>query len=533
MEKRYDILVIGSGIAGLFFALKLADRFKILIVTKQQATVSNTYYAQGGIAAPVGKDDSVELHIQDTLETGRGLSREAVVRRIISYASQGIRELMDMGVQFTGAGSNLELGKEGGHSRERIVHVKDFTGKAIEERMVELVRSHPNIDISEHSFAIDLITQHHLRIPESRKKKEAVRCFGAYVLNTKTGEIDTVLARYTLLASGGCGRVYFHTTNPPVATGDGIAMAFRAGARVANMEFIQFHPTKLYNPSDTVPFLISEAVRGAGGILRRKDGSTFMEKYNPKRELAPRDIVARAIDHELKTTGAQCVYLDVTHLDQDFVKSHFPTIYEHCLSIGIDITKEWIPVVPAAHYMCGGVVVDENGRTDIEKLYASGEVAYTGLHGANRLASNSLLESLAISHFAAEDIRQNFGSGESVPPVPPWDTSGVFDSHEWVVISHNRLELEHIMWDYVGIVRSDRRLNMARDRIEKISCEVLDFYSKNPVRQDLVELRNLVSVAELIVRSALARKESRGLHYNVNYPYTSEEFKKDTILKTS
>jgi len=531
MEKRYDILVIGSGVAGLFFALKLADRFKILVVTKGQATVSNTYYAQGGIAAPIGEDDSVELHIQDTLDAGRGLSKEPVVRRIVSYAAQGIKELIDMGVQFTEADSNLELGKEGGHSRKRIVHVGDFTGKVIEEKMVELARNHPNIDIFENSFAVDLITQHHLRIPESRKRKEPIRCFGAYVLDTKAGEINTVLAQYTLLASGGCGRVYFHTTNPPVATGDGVAMAFRAGARVANMEFIQFHPTKLYNPSDPVPFLISETVRGEGGVLRRKDGSTFMEMYNPKRELAPRDIVARAIDHELKSTGDPCVYLDVTHLDKDFVRKRFPAIYEHCLSIGIDITKDWIPVVPAAHYMCGGVMVDENGRTDIENLYASGEVAYTGLHGANRLASNSLLEALALSHFAAEDIKQRFGSVEGFPPVPSWDTSGVFDSHEWVVISHDRLELEHIMWDYVGIVRSDKRLNMARERVEKISSEVRDFYAKNPVRQELAELRNLVSVAELIIRSALARKESRGLHYNVNYPYQSEKFKKETILK--
>jgi len=536
MEIKTDFLVIGSGIGGLSYALKVSEVGEVVIVTKKQDTESNTNYAQGGIASVFSKDDSFELHIQDTLKAGDGLCNPEVVRRVVEAGPGCVEELVNIGVNFTkrkGEDKQFDLGLEGGHSKNRVVHVADFTGKEIESCLVQAVKSKKNIKILEDHTAIDLITQHHLK-GYKRKLDEKIKCWGAYVLDIKKNQVITCLAKVTLLATGGAGRVYLHTTNPSIATGDGLAMAYRAGAPVANLEFLQFHPTALYHPQGD-SFLISEAVRGEGGILRLQSGETFMEEYHPRKELAPRDVVARAIDHELKKSGDACVYLDVTHLDQKFIKLRFPQIYGKCLSLGIDITREPIPVVPAAHYICGGVVSDLQGKTGIENLYACGEVACTGMHGANRLASNSLLEAVAFADFSAKSSKKKLKTLKefSFPPIPQWSLKGVFDQKEWVIISHDRDWIQRFMWDYVGIVRSNRRLEQAKKRIQILLDEITQFYKVNPVTYDVIELRNIAIVAGLIIDCAIQRKESRGLHYNIDYPKRDDKnWLKDTLLKS-
>jgi L-aspartate oxidase len=537
MEIKTDFLVIGSGIGGLSYALKVSEIGDVVIVTKKGDTESNTNYAQGGIASVFSKEDSFELHVQDTLKAGDGLCNPGVVRRVVEAGPGCVEELVGIGVNFTrkrDEDKQFDLGLEGGHSKNRVVHVADFTGSEIENCLVKAVKSKKNIRILENHIAIDLITQHHLR-DYKRKPDEKIRCWGAYVLDIEQNQVIPCLAKITLLATGGAGRVYLHTTNPSIATGDGLAMAYRAGVCVANLEFIQFHPTALYHLEGN-SFLISEAVRGEGGILRLKSGETFMEKYHPRKELAPRDVVARAIDHELKKSGDVCVYLDITHLDQKFIKLRFPHIYGKCFSLGIDITKEWIPVVPAAHYICGGVITDMEGKTDIENLYAAGEVACTGMHGANRLASNSLLEAVVFADFSAKSSKEKFKSIKdfSLPVIPQWSLKGVFDQKEWVIISHDRDWIQRFMWDYVGIVRSNRRLEQAKKRIQILLDEITQFYKVNPVTYDVIELRNIAIVSGLIIECALQREESRGLHYNIDYPEKDDKnWLKDTILRPS
>lgn len=536
MEIKTDFLVIGSGIGGLSYALKVSEIGDVVIVTKKGDTESNTNYAQGGIASVFSTEDSFELHIQDTQKAGDGLCNPEVVRRVVEAGPGCVEELVGIGVNFTRKRDEykqFDLGLEGGHSKNRVVHVADFTGSEIENCLVKAVKSKKNIRILENHIAIDLITQHHLR-DYKRKPDEKIKCWGAYVLDIKQNQVISYLAKITLLATGGAGRVYLHTTNPSIATGDGLAMVYRAGAPVANLEFIQFHPTALYHLKGN-SFLISEAVRGEGGILRLKSGETFMEKYHPRKELAPRDVVARAIDHELKKSGDTCLYLDITHLDQKFIKLRFPLIYGKCLSLGIDITKEWIPVVPAAHYICGGVITDMEGKTAIENLYAAGEVACTGMHGANRLASNSLLEAVVFADFSAKSSKEKFQTMKNFPfpPIPQWSLKGVFDQKEWVIISHDRDWIQRFMWDYVGIVRSNRRLEQAKKRIQILLDEITQFYKVNPVTYDVVELRNIAIVSGLIIECALQRKESRGLHYNIDYPEKDDKnWLKDTVLKS-
>jgi L-aspartate oxidase len=439
-------------------------------------------------------------------------------------------------VEFSGEQDHFDLGREGGHSHSRVVHAADFTGRAIEQALIRATRSHPNIEIFEHHYCVDLITQHHLKEssefgPGRVQRNKKPVCFGAYVFDSEEGRVKTFRSKVVLLATGGGGRIYFHTTNPEIATADGVAMAYLAGARIGNLEFVQFHPTTLYHPqSDS--FLVSEAVRGEGGRLILKSGEPFMKKYHPMAELAPRDIVARAIDTELKRTGDECVYLDVTHLGRQFLEKRFPTIFNKCHELGIDIASQPIPVVPAAHYFCGGVVTDEFGRTDIGNLYACGEVAMTGMHGANRLASNSLLEAVAFAKFSAARVEDDLSNIGSSPEIPAWDESGVFDSEEWVIVSHDRHTLTRLMWDYVGIVRSNNRLRKAWERCHLMVRDVREFYRKNPVRTDVVELRNMVTAAQLIIESAMMRKESRGLHYNLDCPNRDDvNFLRDTIIK--
>lgn len=531
MEIKTDFLIIGSGIAGLSYALKVSEIGNVAIITKKEDSESNTNYAQGGIAAVLSPADSFELHIQDTVKAGDGLSNPEVVRKVVQAGPETIQELIQIGVKFTRKKNGLDLGREGGHSQNRVAHAADLTGKEIESALLRAVKSKVNIKIYEDHLAIDLVTQHHL-LGYQRKPGESIKCWGAYALNVKTGEVNKFLSRITLLATGGAGRIYLYTTNPAIATGDGIAMAYRAGAKVANLEFIQFHPTSLYHPQGD-SFLISETVRGEGGKLRLKSGETFIESYHPSKELAPRDVVARAIDSELKKSGEPCVYLDITHLDKKFIQRRFPNIYRRCLSLGIDITKDWIPVVPAAHYMCGGIITNLEGKTNIDNLYACGEVAMTGMHGANRLASNSLLEAVVFAKFSAESSRGKFQEEKNVefPSIPEWSTKGVFDHKEWVIISHARQEIEALMWNLVGIVRSNSRLEMAISRIHILLNEINEFYHQNPVTYEVIELRNISIVAELIIRSALWRKESRGLHYNQDYPQKDDpNWKKDTIL---
>ena len=512
---RCDVLIIGSGLAGLTSALKLADHKKVLIVSKREILDSSSQWAQGGVAAVMSNEDSIESHVKDTEFVGGGLTDSKVANFVASHGKEAIDWLHDLEVPFSldETTQQFHLTKEGGHSHRRVVHAKDATGRAIQATLSEQVKAHANITILENHIAVDLITEkkslkiHHIK---------SNRCLGAYVLNNKTGKVITVSAQETVLAAGGVSKVYLYTTNPDVSTGDGVAMAWRAGCRVANMEFIQFHPTCLYHPK-AKSFLISEIVRGEGGLLRLPDGSRFMDEYDGRGELASRDIVARAIDFEMKKRGIDCVYLDISHKSPDFIKSHFPTIYARCLELGIDITKEWIPVVPAAHYSCGGVMTNLEGQTDLAHLYAIGETAYTGLHGANRLASNSLLECLVFGDAVAKHILQSKIDTTSFD-LPHWDESRVTDADEEILITHTWNELRRFMWNYVGIVRTNKRLSRALHRIHMLRDEVHEFYTNFKVSHNLIELRNLLQVAELIVESAIARHESRGLHFSRDYP---------------
>lgn len=515
MTQSYDFLVIGSGLAGLSFALKAAEYGTVAVVTKKEIMEANTRYAQGGISGVMDMDsDSFEKHIQDTLVAGAGIGDRQAVENMVKNAPRLIQELMEYGVNFTHKNGKLDLGREGGHSEHRVVHADDATGQEVENVMVSMVRNHPNITVLEHHFAMELLTEHHLG--KKVKYLKQINCFGAYVLEEATEKVHTILAKTTILATGGAGQVYQYTTNPEIATGDGIAMAYRAKAKISNMEFVQFHPTSLNIP-EADSFLISEALRGHGAILRNADGEAFMEQYDSRKELAPRDIVARAIDDQLKKRGDKSVYLDVTHLDAEETKTAFPNIYETCLQYGIDITNDHIPVVPAAHYFCGGVETDLHGRTSINRLFACGETACTGVHGANRLASNSLLEALYFADQAVEKASELTSAVDYQEDIPEWDESGTFNNREWVLISHNREELQQVMWDYVGIVRSDLRLERAIRRQTLLYEEVEDFYSRTRVNVPLCELRNLISIAYLIIRAAMNRKESCGLHYNIDY----------------
>lgn len=515
-----DYLVIGTGIAGLSFALKAAEVGSVCVITKKESQESNTNYAQGGIASVLSPEDSFDLHIQDTLEAGAGLCRREVVDLVVKAGPQMVQELIDWGVRFTREGRDeagpLALGREGGHSTNRIAFSADLTGREIERALTEAAAAHPNIRKFEHHAAVDLITEHHL-FGADPVTGGPINCYGCYALDAAAGEVVKFVARATILCSGGVGQIYEHTTNPRIATGDGVAMAYRAGASVGNLEFVQFHPTTLYRPGAN-SFLISEAVRGHGGVLVNRAGERFMDDAHPLASLAPRDIVARAIDSEMKKTGEPCVYLDITHVDADEIRERFPNIHERCLSFGIDITKDRIPVVPAAHYACGGVFTDTWGRTDIRGLLASGEVACTGLHGANRLASNSLLEALVFSDRALRAATESMDRSRALPDVPDWEEDDVFNAEEWVLLEHDREMVRKLMWDYVGIVRTNFRLKRAARRIGVIAQEVEAFYKRTKVTDALVELRNLTTVAALTVRCALNRKESRGLHYNADYP---------------
>lgn len=522
---RFDVLIIGSGLAGQSAALCLADAgFAVGLVSKRRLVDSASGWAQGGIAAVLDSTDSVENHIADTLTAGAYLNDPAATRFAIEHAADAIQWLIHRGVPFTREAGRYHLTREGGHSHRRVIHVDDATGAAVQDTLTPQVRNHPNICVMEHHIVVDLITAGKTGRQLLGQKD---RCLGAYVLDSQTGHVKTMASGQTLLATGGAGKVYLYTTNPDTSTGDGIAMAWRAGCRIANMEFIQFHPTCLYHPQEK-SFLISEAVRGEGGLLKRPDGTRFMDDYDPRAELAPRDIVARAIDAEMKRHGLDCVYLDISHQSAEFIRTHFPTIYERCRQLGIDITKEPIPVVPAAHYTCGGVMVDQNGRTDLPGLYAAGEVTCSGLHGANRLASNSLLECLVYARAATDDMIKN--PQETPESLPSWDESRVTDADEEIVISHNWDELRRFMWDYVGIVRTTKRLLRAQHRIRLLTREIDEFYANFRISHDLLELRNLVQTADLIVQSALRRKESRGLHYSRDYP-DSLKRPRNTVLR--
>src|SRR6202171_2948803 len=527
--KQYDFVVIGSGIAGLSFALKAARHGSVAGITKRKGADTNTAWAQGGIACVTSDEDSFALHVRDTLEAGAGLCDEAAVHTIITEGPQRIRELVDLGLHFdereVSGHREFDLGREAGHSKRRVLHVQDVTGKEIENTLLRELDRQSHVDLLENHMAVDLITAGKLGFATED------RCLGVYVLDEKTTEEETIRTDRLVLGTGDCGKVDLYTTNPDVATGDGVAMAWRAGAMIANMEFIQFHPTCLFH-AKAKSFLISEAVRGEGGILLHDGGEDFMKRYDPRASLAPRDIVARAIDAEIKRSGAPCAFLDITQQSPEFIQERFPHIYETCLRFGIDMTKQPIPVVPAAHYQCGGIKTDVNGATSLPGLYAIGEVGCTGLHGANRLASNSLLEGLVVAHRACEAMLLERRPSRATPiSLPEWQSGDVQDVDELVVIYHNWDEIRRLMWDYVGIVRTDKRLQRASARLRNLQREIHEFYWNFKVSVDLLELRNLATVAALIVDSALSRKESRGLHFTLDYPETEDrQFQRDTLL---
>ena len=551
-----DYLIVGSGIAGLSLALKLSEFGKVAIITKKQKAESNTNYAQGGVAAVMDKNDNFKLHIEDTLECGAGLCNPEAVRKIVFEGPESINGLMKIGANFTKEHGELLLGKEGGHSRSRIIHSNDLTGKEIERALLYRISKNKNVEIFEYYFAIDMLTEKNFK----RKKRNGKKCYGIYALNVRSNKVEKIIAGKTILATGGAGQVYMHTTNPAIATGDGVAMGYRAGCRIGNMEFIQFHPTSFYDPelneTSAHAFLISEAVRGAGAVLKTIRGKEFMHKYDRRRSLAPRDIVARAIDNEMKKSGDPYVCLDLKNIEPEKIKKEFPNIYKYCLGKGLDITRQMIPVVPAAHYSCGGIITDLQGRTNIEDLYASGEVTMTGVHGANRLASNSLLEAMVFSNAIFESIAGSISDGENgkygsvkfkkenekkekilrqyYNNIYNWNEDGTENTEEWILISHNKKEIKEIMSDYVGIVRNTIRLERAYRRVKMMKDEIKDFYKKTKVSVELLELRNLVTVAFLIIESAMQRKESRGLHYMLDYPKRDDKnFLKDTVIVKS
>lgn len=529
MQERFDYVVIGSGIAGLTFALSVADTGTVAIVTKRERDEAATSYAQGGIAAVIGEADSFESHIEDTLKSGKGLCHENVVRAIVSEGPAHIRRLIDWGVSFTqGEKWPFDLTKEGGHSHRRVLHAGDFTGREIERALLDALRKHTNVRFFENHIAINLITSKKLK-----RQRRNNRCVGVYVLDIPAGQVKALAARTVVLATGGAGKVYLYTSNPDISSGDGIAMAYRAGARIANLEFVQFHPTCLYHPK-AKSFLISEALRGEGAKLRLIDGTQFMKSYDPRGDLATRDVVARAIDAELKKRGDEHVLLDATALGAGYLKERFPNIYERCRHYGLDIAKDPIPVVPAAHYFCGGIVCGLDGSTNIEGLYVCGETAFTGLHGANRLASNSLLEAVVTaSHAARSAVERIRGTKHDMPSIPEWNPGRAVDSDEEIVITQNWDEIRRTMWNYVGIVRSDKRLMRAQRRLRLLREEIAEYYWSYKVTSDLIELRNIALVASLVIRCAWQRKESRGLHYNIDHPDTRSGFAKDTVVVKS
>ncbi|EMK3775663.1 L-aspartate oxidase [Escherichia coli] len=515
-EHSCDVLIIGSGAAGLSLALRLADQHQVIVLSKGPVTEGSTFYAQGGIAAVFDETDSIDSHVEDTLIAGAGICDRHAVEFVASNARSCVQWLIDQGVLFDthvqpNGEESYHLTREGGHSHRRILHAADATGREVQSTLVSKAQNHPNIRVLERSNAVDLIVSDKIGLPGTR------RVVGAWVWNRNKETVETCHAKAVVLATGGASKVYQYTTNPDISSGDGIAMAWRAGCRVANLEFNQFHPTALYHPQAR-NFLLTEALRGEGAYLKRPDGTRFMPDFDERGELAPRDIVARAIDHEMKRLGADCMFLDISHKPADFIRQHFPMIYEKLLGLGIDLTQEPVPIVPAAHYTCGGVMVDDHGRTDVEGLYAIGEVSYTGLHGANRMASNSLLECLVYGWSAAEDITRSMPDAHGVSTLPPWDESRVENPDERVVIQHNWHELRLFMWDYVGIVRTTKRLERALRRITMLQQEIDEYYAHFRVSNNLLELRNLVQVAELIVRCAMMRKESRGLHFTLDYP---------------
>lgn len=525
IQHQCDVLVIGSGAAGMTLALKLSAEHDISMLCKEDPTEGSTYYAQGGVAAVLDEYDSVDSHLNDTLVAGAGLCHEDVVDFTVRHSAETINWLVDLGVKFdteTHDGKEeFHLTREGGHSHRRVIHAADATGKEIAETLAEHLSDHDNVNILSRYVAVDLITRDKVGL----RGKDVI---GAYALNLTTGEVELFRARFVVIATGGASKVYLYTSNPDTASGDGIAMAWRAGCRVANLEFNQFHPTCLYHP-EAKSFLITEALRGEGARLILPDGHRFMPDFDDRAELAPRDIVARAIDHEMKRLGCDCVYLDITHKDGDFIAGHFPTIYSRCLELGIDMTREPVPVVPAAHYTCGGIMTNTDGKTDLPNLYAVGECSFTGLHGANRMASNSLLECMVFATAAAEHINSQPSGSDRQHTIPSWDETQVTNSDEDVIISHNWDELRRFMWDYVGIVRTDKRLQRARRRVQLLQQEVTEYYSNYRISNDLIELRNLILVADLMIQCAIRRKESRGLHYTLDYPKPLREAT-DTVL---
>lgn len=530
MNRTVDFLVIGSGVAGLSFALKAAKHGKVLIVTKANEDESNTKYAQGGVAVVVDKkEDSFEKHIEDTLIAGDGLCDVEAVKAVVTEGPARIKEIIDYGTNFDKTNEGVyDLAKEGGHSEFRVLHYKDITGYEIERALLAEVHKNPNIEMLTHYFAVDLITQHHLGVFVDKSTTD-ITCYGIYAFNTRTHNVEKILSKVTVMASGGAGHIYSITTNPTIATGDGVAMVYRAKGKVRNMEFIQFHPTALYNPGEYPSFLISEAVRGFGGILKRINGEEFMQEYDPRKSLAPRDIVARAIDAEIKKSGEDFVYLDIRHRSKKDILKHFPNIYAKCLDIGIDMTKDMIPVAPACHYMCGGIMVDHQGHSSIMRLYACGECSSTGLHGANRLASNSLLEALVFAHRIYKEAVKEFDNNIIPDNIPDWDEKGVEMSNEDILVTHNLREMQKVMSDYVGIVRSDFRLERAMRRLGLLYEETEDFYKKTKLSVKLCELRNLIQVSYLVIKSATMRKESRGLHWTTDYPLHAEKVE-DTVF---